>query len=408
MKWTLGSLAARRVRRSWAQQYRIWRTALDWTVWLYILIPGLLFGIGTYRAWWLHPPEWLLGLPEPLAAIPPLIAALSGGLRVFVEEADALALRQRPSWIVGLTGFGIAYTLTIHLIVVALLFSLLAVWFVPILGLHAGQMLWLAAFTSACCTAYGIVKHIIGASRHGWRKYVVLGMAGAVMLAAFLMPVQYFLATRHLVIVQAAAGLSWLALAVAAACKLRSRGTFRHDVLMERKAQLSGTDFLLSQSVERKPRVQLRRPILFRQSGRLFRREDAGTMLAEMRLKSFLRKGANIRLWLSFIGISSTAVWMSPAWLALPVALALPAIAAVWLREQWKEWFSEPFLKQFPWSESEARRGSSVSRLLLLVPGAAWLSALSGWIIAGAWGFAAALVLGIFIWIRINKLLPAG
>lgn len=404
MKWTLRSLFMSRVSRHWAGQSRVWRTALDWTVWLYLLIPGLLFAVGTYRSWWQHPPDWLIALPDPLAALPPLIAALSGGLRVFAEDADVLFLRQRPAWRRGLAGLGIAYSCLAHHIVIAAVFGFMTIWLVHTIGITIAQMLWWAAFTAACRTAYAIVKHLIGARWNGWRKYAVLCLAGASAAAAILVPTQYFLNSRHTAIMQIAATIAWIALVIAAVCKLRARGTFWHDVLMERKAQLASTDFLLSQSIERKPRVQLRRPILFRQSRRLFRRDDAGAVLAEMRLKSFLRKGANLRIWLSFISVSSTAVLLSPAWVSLPVALALPGIAAVWLRDQWKEWFAEPFLAQFPWEAPVARAGSSISGLWLLVPGAAWLAALAGWVIAGAWGAAAGLALGAVIWSGINKL----
>lgn len=408
VKWTLRSLFVSRVSRYWAAQYRVWRTALDWTVWLYLLIPGLLFAVGTYRSWWQHPPDWLVGLPDPLAAVPPLFAALTGGLRVFAEDADVLFLRQRQAWRRGLAGLGIVYSCLIHHVVIAAFFGVLTIWLIPVIGMTAAQMLWWAAFAAACRTAYAIVKHLIGARWNGWRKYAMLCLAGAAMAAAFLTSSQYFLSTRQTAIMQIASGIAWIALAVAAVCKLRARGTFWHDVLTERKAQLASTDFLLSQSVERKPRVQLRRPILFRQSRRLFRREDAGTVLAEMRLKSFLRKGANVRIWLSFISVSSTAVLLSPAWLSLPVALALPGIAAAWLRDQWKEWFAEPFLAQFPWEPSAARAGASVSGTWLLVPGGAWLAALAGWGIAGAWGTAAGIILGILVWLVGSKLLSAG
>jgi len=407
VKWTLRSLFVSRVSRHWSGQYRVWRTALDWTVWLYLLIPGMLFAVGTYRFWWQQPPDWLVNLPDPLAALPPLIVALSGGLRVFAEDADVLILRQRPAWMRGLIGLGLAYSCLIHHIVTAAIYGLLTIWLVHTIGISIAQMLWWAAFTAACRTAYAIVKDLIGARWNGWRKYAVLGLTGAVAAAAALLPALLLLSDRQTDSMPIAAGVAWLALAVAAVCKLRARGTFWHDVLTERKARLASTDFLLSQSVERKPRVQLRRPLLFRQSRRLFRREDAGAVLAEMRLKSFLRKGANVRMWLSFISVSSTAVLLSPPWLSLPVALVLPGIAAVWLREQWKEWFAEPFLMQFRWEPPAARAGSSLSGFWLLVPGSAWLAALAGWVIAGAWGMAAGLVLGILVWGFGGRLLTA-
>ena len=405
MKWTPHTLFRSRVARFWAEQYRVWRTALDWTVWLYFIVPGLLFAGGTYRDWWLDLPAWLTGLPDPLAAVPPLLLVLAGQLRVYAEDADILFLRQRPVWIKGLIGYGTAYSFVMSAIQTVLLFGLQSVWIVKAMGLGWTSIALWMLFTASCRTVFSIVKNLIRSRWTGWRRYAVTGGASIAMAGLYLVPVLRFLSTQNNIALSIGALVALAALPAAIAVKMRAKGTFMNDVLMERLARLASTDLLLSAAIERKPTVRLRRPLVFRMSGRLFRGTDAGTMLAEMRLKAFLRKWKNVQLWIGFYGASSGAVLLSPGWLQFPLVAALSFLAAYWIHEQWKEWFAEPFIQQFRWEDSAAIKGSSLSRFWLLLPGAGWLAAVAGWS-AGGWLFAAAgAVCGaVFGWI-VNRVL---
>ncbi|CAH8705649.1 hypothetical protein [Paenibacillus thiaminolyticus] len=48
-------LAQYRWRTNAEYQWKALRSALDWTVWLYIAIPALLLGIKFYYDWWTLP-----------------------------------------------------------------------------------------------------------------------------------------------------------------------------------------------------------------------------------------------------------------------------------------------------------------------------------------------------------------
>jgi len=150
--WNLSTLIRTRVARHWRVQYRMWKTALDWTVWLYFIVPGLAVGGGIWLDWWREPPLWLAGLHEGWMAAPFAVLAMSGRLRVFLEDADVLFLRQRPAWERGLKAFGIAYSFGMHLVSAALVLSLLSVWMVRTAGLewahpsYAGQACFVPAF----------------------------------------------------------------------------------------------------------------------------------------------------------------------------------------------------------------------------------------------------------------------
>lgn len=373
------SLFMTRLGRYYKLQYRMWRTALDWTVALYIIIPGLFLTVGTYRSWWQQPPDWLLGLPEALAAIVMLAFVWFGRLRTFKEEADVLILRQQPAIMRGLTGLGIIFTVMARLVLAAALFGVLSVWFVRVIGLTAEHLIWWHLFTAASGATITILKHLIVARWKGWRQFAAV-LASIALSVAYVMPVLRMLeAPQRIAALQPGALLAWIVLALAAAIRLRIGETFAHDVREEQKAKLAGIDLLLSQTVERKPTIRLRRPLLFRRSRRLFRRDDTVSVLVEMRLKSFLRKLSNVQLMFSFLGLSSLAVIMTPVWLSIPLALVLPGIAATWLHQEWKTWMAEPFLAQFQWNNAETGSAAFRSALWLLAPCYLWLIALAVW-----------------------------
>lgn len=373
------TLVATRLGRYYKHQYRIWKSTLDWTVALYIIIPGLLFAIGTYRSWWQQPPDWLLGMPEPLAAMLMLVFVWLGSLRTFVQEADVLILRQRPAMMKELAAYGIVYTTIMRTMSTAVLFGALSIWFVRTIGLSAQHLIWWLLFTVACGTSFAIIKHLVGARWNGWRRYTAIAASTAIS-TVYLQPVFRMLDDpKHIAALKLGTLLAWLTLAAVCIIRLRVQGTFASDVRAERKAMMAGVDFLLSQSVERKPTILLRTPLLFRRSGRLYRRDDPASLLAEMRIKSFIRRLANVQLMLSFLFLSSAAVLMTPVWLSIPLALVLPGIAASWLHQQWKTWIAEPFVAQFQWDTLDASSASRTSTLWLLAPGFLWLLALSIW-----------------------------
>jgi ABC-2 type transport system permease protein len=403
MNWTQGRLLHTRIKRFWIDQYRVWRTALDWTVWVYFIVPGLWIGGGTYREMWLDPPDWLLALPELAVLVIPVLYLFIGRLRVFLEDADMLFLTQKQDWIRRLIAGGAIYTLVMQLFTATLLFSVMLLWFVKGLGLSAAAIVAWAVFTVCCKSAVTIQQHLIEARWRGWRRWLLQGTGSiAIMLAYGWVSLHGFDRPEFLI------AFGMLALAVwflALRYKLGARGDFAFDVQSERKARLASTDLLLTTVMERKPIIRLSRPVFFRRSGRLLRGSDAGTMLAEMRMKAWLRKLANLQLWFGFFAASTTAVLVSPGWLAITLACTLPLLAAIWMHKHWREWLDEPFIAQFKWEETALRKGASLSRFWLLVPGTAWLASLAGWQYGGWEVMWASLPLGIGFWWLLNRVL---
>ena len=52
----------RRVGSDWKFQYGVWKSAIDWTVALYIVVPAVLIGLNSYTLLWKYQYGWMEGL----------------------------------------------------------------------------------------------------------------------------------------------------------------------------------------------------------------------------------------------------------------------------------------------------------------------------------------------------------
>lgn len=356
-----------RWKRNGKEQLRAWNSVFDWSVWIYLLIPGLVIFGGLYRELWGKMPDWALQMPwTSLYPVVLFIVLAIGRIRIFVEEADRLFLLQRPAWIQALKRWGIAFSFTKQALVLLLPFGLL----LPFLLIAEG-MEWLEIgsaylYTFVFGMSMSLASHLMLGKARGWRKWVLDIIVLIVLAAAYLYPMLALSSTPaafELAVI--AIMLIFLVLLVLV---LRTGIQFEAEVKQDRDARMRSTEFLMSQVIESKPRVRLKRPILFRRSQRIFRKCDAGTMLAEMRLKALVRRLTMLRIWLSFISISSYALTLVPASASFLVIVLLVFLGASWLRMQWQHWFAEEFIAQFPWSALDVKRAITLSRFWLLLP----------------------------------------
>lgn len=402
--WSVGALFRRRVRRFWREQWKAWRTALDWTVWLYLVLPVLWIGGGTYLDAWHHPAAWLQQIPMTTGERLPLVVLFLGRLRTFVEDADVLFLLQKRSWGRGLLLRGMAYTALVLLMMPAIAFGLLLPYFVKVHHLPASSLagmiavVWLWAFIGA------VWRNLIEARMSGLRRW--LAKTGAMLLLV----VAYFAFLGEVgtspaeLLVPIAVGIVVAAIAIRA--KLAARDAFESDAQQETLARLASTQLLLRNVTERKPRIKLIRPIVFAKSNRLFKRFDGGTVLAEMILKSFIRRFPLVRTWLGFTGICVVALLLSPAVLKPYEMLAFMLLLSSWFITHWRGMTAEPYVAQFGWSDYALKQSAGRVRFWLGAPVAGIFGLASGLQTYGPWG-ALAVVPCVAAWLLVSKLVTS-
>jgi ABC-2 type transport system permease protein len=400
-RWTPGRLLLSRIARFWREQFRIWRTAFDWTVLLYLVVPGLWMLGGLWLEMLREPPAWLTALPPELAVALFALLLFAGRLRTFLEDADALVLLQRRNWIRTLKIGGAVYTLAVTAVSTALAFAALLPW----LRLHdafdaGGLVLW-AVLTAACRSLAAAARRLVASLLGGWKRWAAHIALSLALIAYYAWAI--FAADGSAGWLGACAAPAFAGWAAAVGFLARMRGGYETDLRAELRARTASAGLLVSAAgIEHKPAPEWKRPIVFPRSGRILRASDPGAVLAEMRIKAFLRQFRRLGQGFQIIAVSAVALISVPGWVSPVLAAVLMALVASWLQRDWREWMDEPFVSQFRWEEAAVRRGATLSRFWIMLPAAVWFAGVAGWRFAGWLGALAGVPAGVGLWALIN------
>ncbi|MFS0726114.1 ABC transporter permease [Paenibacillus sp. 1P07SE] len=396
-------LFALRLRRYAAGQYRVWKGALDWTVWLYLLVPALFIGGGTYLEIWRQPPEWMLQLPAGWYPAILLLPLLLGRLRTFLEEADVLFLVQQRRWLLTVMRLGMIYTLLVQMLTTALIYIPLMPYLVRGLGLSWEFIvigyLWTVVFKMISA----VTASLLDARWTGWRRYAIHITAFVVIATVYVYAMLQWL-QQPLLIGCAGLAAAFAVLVLLCQWKLRMRSSLYADIASEQDARLASTKLLLAQAAPAKPIGRQKQPLVMRRSGRIFRSSEPAVILAEMYMKSAIRQFSYLRLVIGYFSVSITAVLLSPLWLGIVLVLILPVLVGSWQRVQWEQWRSERFVVQFRWGDEAGAEGLARSKFWLLLPGVLILGLVAGLSWAGWWGALLAMAGGALGWWTTSKL----
>ncbi|KKO50832.1 ABC transporter permease [Paenibacillus sp. DMB20] len=361
-----GRLFRRRVATHWKNQISALRSVADWTVMLYILVPGLLLGGGLYRELWTTPlPAWMELIPYQAAAAL-LLYMLSGSILLFVEEADALFLRQQPHWIKGLMGRGIAYSFSVFT-VKGLLFTLIAL---PVLVRKFGLDAWDLAGWGLLAAGVGwtasLIVHRTEVRYRGIKKWL---LSASMRLASLILYLVLLTVLRDMPLVAAVSGSALLAVSGLLAKKRCSeQGTFDNDVREDLRIRARLTDKVLTQAVGRPPRIRSK-VWLFRRSGRLYRSSAPDKRFADAGVKAFLRQSESLLIYVQFLGAGIPAVLLPPVVVKMIVYAALMLLLANMLQLRWRAFAESDFAAVLPFTGiQQMRAGTLAVRTLMAVP----------------------------------------
>lgn len=394
-------LAAARIAGFWREAWRNWRLVLDWTVILYIALPGLFVFANVYRDAWDHTPAWF-GYFRPQ-----LVFALLGALmmrarlRTFADPGDGLFLRRNARWTRTLLAVGFAYTFAARLLLSAA--ALCALFPVLQIGLHwtAGEGLYAALASALFGFVCALARDRIERRRTGWRRIAVLWLMRAASVAAWTWLMTAASGRDESGVWASPARLALLVPMLAGAAVLlwrrtKAKGTFLQEIAAENAAYMDCTRLLLKYSAGIRSKPQGRRPLLSLAGRRLFRRRELAWRIAELGVKASLREGENIGTLAQLALFAGAALLLVPPLLGFAVWLALGALAQLWLHGQWRRWAEERFVAMLPLPPEAMREAESLGRLVFFLPLFEWwglaLGAKFGWTYGG-WGWLACAAL---------------
>ncbi|OMF54244.1 hypothetical protein BK139_18915 [Paenibacillus sp. FSL R5-0490] len=364
------SLFLRRLIDSWSYQFGIFRSIADWTIMVYLIVPGTVILGMIYRSWWLETPEWIAGLPLFLLFFLFYIFSWVGNFRPFVLEADKVFLVKNKTLFMGMRKWGFVYSLFFQAMGTA---AMIAV-FLPFLKnrylLEWNQIAVFLLFFISLKWSIMIVSYFLKRIEGKLKRYVIT-FALFVLLSWFSQLVYslWSIGADFPVIIASAVLLSGALIRASQMLKKISSLEFEVMLEQEEKTKYIKWIFMMAPDLE-KPVVSMRtKPLLFRNSRRIFNKRTPITGLAELFLKIFIRNPSYIFGYFQIISVSAAGILLiPPLWIKVIVSGVFLFLMYSWLSLTWdKAIMSHPFTKKY--SEKDfyfTSRNRTVLALFLL------------------------------------------
>ncbi|MFC4303092.1 ABC transporter permease [Cohnella boryungensis] len=355
-----------RMRANWKADWKIWRTVMDWTTWLYVLLPGLFIFGGMYRDLLRDPPEGLDRSILILIYIFLALLQLFGKYRTFAEPGDGLFLHRQTRWLKGKILSGFIYGYLMRLSVSSLFVAIAAPLMLQIFGLTSSYMVILIIYSSISGYAWILLRDRLSQLLQGWRRSLALILSSLIFITVFVLLAGYgkestaVLALEIIPMLAVAAWLTWL--------RQRMQGTFLHEITTENALYATKTKWILKDALDKKPTPMLRRPMLFPRSQQLLKHRDDTSRLLDSWFKSALRHSDLYYPMLNFTGIGIAAVSLPPTLLAVLVWFAMPLLVMLMLHRQWLNWLSEPYIALFKWRIELLEQAANKARVWGTLP----------------------------------------
>ncbi|MFZ7103337.1 MAG: ABC transporter permease [Peptococcaceae bacterium] len=366
-------------------QFSVWKSAIDWTVALYIILPALAFAIYQYLLWWQNPPFWLNLLPADLLFAMAFFFAWSGTMRVFLREEDQLFLLYKKQWLKQIIKYGLIYSFALDLLFSMFFILLLAPF---ILLYYKFSLLQLTAFfllTFLSKVFLGLAKQLLTLRFSGWRQFIVL--KGSLILGTLLFAASLSKMLENFMICIVTILILFITGGILSSKRINYQGAFLADVDREQNERLKYVDLLLSLAGinMKKPRKQRKRPWLFPNSGLIFKERNAVNGLAELAIKLTLRNRRHLLQYLQFVlfciffqimGIPDSLRWLM--WLVF--AFAFIGFAGL----LWKENLASEFMELFYLSLEDQQFALRKFLFIMTLPGLLLISITTG-LLAFSW-----------------------
>ncbi|AJS61281.1 ABC transporter permease [Paenibacillus sp. IHBB 10380] len=363
---TPDNLFWRRLKEYMKEQVTILRFVADWTVMLYILIPGILLGARLYYGLWVEDlPQWSLQVPSILFSSFMLLGIYSGGILLLVQEGDALFIRMHHRWMSGIILRGSLYSMAVILMKVVILFAIVSPFLVRILGMNTFELTSFLILSMATSWIVSWIRHFVTITFSGWRKRLLL-------ICGIGIPCALYARVTILWIHQPFFMISTAVLLIVATLlfmkkRVHLQGTFMNDVQEDSKQRMKLTGFLLKQVVD-KPMPTRTKPWIFRRSPYLYRSRSAEHRLAAAAVKAWFRNPKHVLLYLQFTGVSLLAIIVPPGMIKWFVLLAVSMMLVYWLFRYWIHFLYDEWVSLLPWSPEVALKAGMLAVRTMHLP----------------------------------------
>lgn len=339
-----------RLVRSWKYQYHVFKSIADWTVMLYLIIPGVVIFAFIYRSWWHDIPTWIEDIPLILLFFILYFSVWSGNIRTYIEEADKVFLVKKYPLLWKLKKWGYSYSLGFQVLGIgATIFILL-----PFLRLHY-QLGWDEIILFVLY--FGSLKAWIMLVKFYFRKIesrflkIVIGIVLFILFSWFSQFVYLLIEKGNLLLVLIGSTVMMVVSIYLSLKSLRKISSLDIEIDMEQERKTSSIQLIFTAAPEiEKPVVTRRKkPLLFRRSKRIFKKRSPITGCIELFLKIFIRNYSYISSYFVLINVTTAAIVIAPPiWIKATIFLGFLIMMYSWISTVWDKVFhSNPLTRKY-------------------------------------------------------------
>jgi ABC-2 type transport system permease protein len=364
------ALFLNRLVGEWKFQTRVFRSILDWTIIVYILLPWLVVFGFIYRSWWVEQPEWIEEIPFVLIVVVAYLAAWTGNYRTFIQEADKVFLIKHPSLFIALRKFSYGYSLLFHALGIGFVTLLFLPFFIHTYQYSNAQVFLFFVLLTTLKWFVMSIKQKFKKIDGKFIRYICRG--GVFILGSWTIQFIYSFWLHENLLLPALACALFTALAVVFyAPKLSKLSTFEEDFANEQEERNKYLNSVLTLSPEmEKVKVSNRkRPWFYRKSGRIFKRRSTENGFSELFIKVFIRNSAYWSGFLQIVSVTTAAlIIVPPVWLKVIIFFAFVVMLHSWLMSIWSQiTISHPLTKKFRENDAFFTARKRVLRSLVLL-----------------------------------------
>ncbi|MFB1080364.1 ABC transporter permease [Jeotgalibacillus sp. JSM ZJ347] len=331
----MSGLLRSRIHKDFNYQYGIIKTAIDWTVIVYLILPVIFFSGLFYRSLWIEPPGWFSWFDWRLAALMMAVTMISSKWRTFLYEADSVFLIKRRAQIESLLKKSFIYNLLFAFLETGVIVVLLLPFLVNFLF---ADWIQVAAFW----VSVTVVK-VSGKAMFyfAWLRFKGWRIRGVVIsIGIFIIVFTIFVTWLSLSIPFAAAlpliGFIMMLPALLKNSLLSPNRILDHGI-KERgyKTRFIKKIFSMSYEVETPPKSKNRsKPWFFRKSGRIFKQPGPQKAMAELFIKHYARNREYTYIILRLAGAAGASAIFVPSGWAYLIIVAFLAFGTISVSQQ--------------------------------------------------------------------------
>lgn len=371
-------LFLQRLVNEWKFQFGVFRSVLDWTVVVYLLLPSVIIFGFVYRSWWLETPEWVMQFPVGIVFVVLYFVAMNGHFRTYVHDADQLFVMKHRSLFLRLKLWGFVYSAIFQTITIAIMIVIMLPFMSQFYELSVSQIISLFCLFTVLkwlmLTVKVKMKQVSERLFQNILTVVYLAIFGVGL--TFLYPIW---CNEQLFLLYLLCFLGIVVIGFIYIPYITKVSALESHLMIEKIERTKYINFIFkfSYEIEKTNVITRKKPLLFRKSQRIFKKRSSKKGFLELFIKVFIRNRQYFSSYLQMVAISSVAISMiPPVWMKIFVFIGALIVLKSWATLVWEKIIlAHPLTKKYGELDNYFSAKKLATNVLVVIGGTLFLSA---------------------------------